>query len=125
MKTQGDRLSLMPRDLPSTCPDCGTHFRLRRNVQVVPSRRRRFLESGTHIALCVGVSTWILIVMLMVLPIGEFLPCDRSLGFGMMVLLLGPYLLFEMLTSIAPKTRLLTCHACGFTQTCRFKADRR
>ncbi len=112
----------MPKDLPSVCPACGAGFRLRRNVQVVPGR---FLEAGTHVALSMGVSLWILIILLMVLPIGEFLPVDRSLGFGMMALLLGPYLLFEMLTSIAPKTRLLTCHACGFTKTCRFRAARR
>lgn len=115
----------MPKDLPSACPHCGTGFRLRRNVRVVPGRLRRISEGGANISLWVGVILWILIVLLHSLSIGDSIPIFRSLGFGMMALMLGPYLLFEMLTSITPKTRLLSCHRCGFSRTHRFATARR
>lgn len=125
MRTTENSLSLMPKDLPARCPGCGTDFRLRRNVTVVPGRLRRISEAGANVSLWTGVIFWILIVLLHCLSIGESIPIFRSLGFGTMALLLGPYLLFEMLTSISPKTRLLACHRCGFAKTFHFPPPRR
>ncbi len=117
MRTPQKFISLMPSDLPHQCPHCGSSFRLRQNVRVIPGRVRRALEVLANIALWAGVISFAVIMLGMYFAASGSFNQHRGLGFGMMAIMLGPHLAAEMLISLAKNTRLVTCHECGFSQT--------
>lgn len=90
---------------------------LLRNVRVRNSRWGRRFKTAALMALPAGI----VLAVLRALKPGDF-EMDRSLGYGIFMLLIFPTLIMEALVLICRKVRTMRCHQCGWEQDFPFAA---
>jgi len=69
------------------------------------------MKTAARLALPVGL---LLALVLAVMPKGPGI--DRSLGFGMFVLIFFPTLIMESFVLLCRKVRIMRCHQCAWEQ---------
>lgn len=106
--TQG---RLIPEGLPHQCPRCQKPFSLFSNYTTRTARVGRQLH---RLAIIGGPIGLILIAILTAILNPHDSNRGKSIGFGMVIGILGPAFFFEGLALIWPKVRTLHCHACGW-----------
>jgi hypothetical protein len=105
--------SLIPSGLPCHCPRCAKAFSLYANYSTRTARIGRQLH---RLAIFGGPIGLILVAILSGLFQRHSFDLGRSMGFGMIIGILGPAFFFEGLALLWPKVRTLRCHACGWEQ---------
>jgi hypothetical protein len=104
---------LIPAGLPHHCPQCQKAFSLYANYS---TRTARLGRQFHRLAIIGGPIGLIIIAILTAILNPHESNHGKSIGFGMIIGILGPAFFFEGLALIWPKVRTLRCHACGWEQ---------
>ncbi|HBJ87819.1 MAG TPA: hypothetical protein DDZ88_28965 [Verrucomicrobiales bacterium] len=91
---------------------------LMRNVRTQLSSRGRLMKSLARLAFPLSLAA--MAVLLVIQP--EWLVIDRSLGFGIVLVILFPTMLLESFVMICRRVRTVHCHGCAWEKDFPFVA---